>query len=115
MMSERIYLLLCEDAPESTATHYPDHPVTDAETGELRAEERTTGYKLTTKQVTQREKLVGTLLEYGKRFLELRDKTVELAIRLLDYYCMRLLEGVTWDGKRVGRAEKGRWALERKE
>lgn len=64
--------------------------------------------------MAQREKLVGTLLLTGKQMLQLKAVTVELAIRLLDYYCRRMLEGATFDGRRVGQVDKGRWLLERK-
>lgn len=40
---------------------------------------------------------------------------MELAIRMFDLYCLRISEGVIFDGRRVLRGEKGRWVLEKKE
>jgi hypothetical protein len=117
-MSHRIYQLLAESQLTSDShlafPVYPDRNITDTETELLRSEEHTLGYKLNAKQALQREKMVGNLLESGKRFLELRDKTIELTIRMMDLYCMRMLEGATFDGKCVKKAEKGRWVLEKK-
>lgn len=80
----------------------------------MRMEERTIGYRLTGKQAGQRERLVGTLLVTGRQMLQLKGATVELAIRLMDYYCRRMLEGATFDGRKVGQTEKGRWVLEKR-
>ena len=117
-MNHRIYQLLAESqlSPDSHLSFpvYPDRNITDTETEMLRKEERTLGYKLNAKQALQREKIVGNLLESGKRFLELKDKTIELTIRIVDLYCMRMLEGTAFDGKCVKKTEKGRWVLEKK-
>lgn len=114
VMSERIYLMLEEDPSLGTTITLCEHSAPLEEAAELRAEERTVGYRLTGKQMAYREKLVGILLVTGKQMLQLKAATVELAVRLLDYYCRRMLEGATFDGRRVGRADKGRWVLERK-
>jgi hypothetical protein len=115
--SIRIYAILSEDAHHPAVQPKDDdcRQVSEQDTLGLRTQELTAGYKLTHKQASTREKLVATMLESGRRYLELRDKTVEMAIRLFDLYCLRLAEGVVFEEGKLGRLEKGRNLLERKD
>lgn len=127
-MNDRIYSMLNESASNasSTSSTYINNPDQNAslgfrtaieeETQELRSEELTAGFKLTAKQASMREKLVAALLENGKRYLELKERTVEGAIRLFDLYCARMAEGVIMgEGGQVGTTERGRNVLEKKD
>jgi hypothetical protein len=44
----------------------------------------------------------------------LKNKTIELSIRLFDLYCMRLAEGYYMEGKTVKMQEKGRFIFDKK-
>jgi hypothetical protein len=60
-------------------------------------------YKLSPRNHHTRETLVSVLIEGGRRFLELRAKTIELAIRLFDLYCYQYEQGWRTEGGQLVR------------
>lgn len=86
------------------------------EVEKMRSKELTLRMKLTTKQHNTREKLVVMMVETGRQFLELKSKTIELAIRIFDYFTLLLAEGYYFDPatKRVPKGNEPYMLLDNK-
>ena len=70
--------------------------------------------RLSNKQNMHREKMVITVIETGKKYLELKTKTIELAVRMFDYYTFLLAEGFYFDSKKVQKGNEAYMLLDDK-
>lgn len=98
-MKSNICRLLSLDLDEKPATRPVSPPKRNRkeDVEEMRTKELTLRMRLTPKQHTTREKLVILMVETGRKFLELKSKTIELAIRIFDYFTFLMAEGYYFD------------------
>lgn len=98
-MNPNIYTLLSLGLKEMPATqsNYPKRNRKEI-VEEMRAKELTLQMRLTTDQYTTRERMLLYMIEVGRKGLKLmKSKTIELAIRMFDYFTLLLAEGYYFD------------------